>query len=525
MKMSPGQYARLRDRRGTPVRVKKRPDAKVKHFSAPLKGLSRYAELNEADPLLASVLTNFIVEEDRITVRPGYIQVGEISGNPPISTMVPYYGEPHKLAAAADGALHGLSGTVIASGYGSDDWAWASFSDLSDVDYTIMVNGADGVVSWDGTTFAAEAVTAPVGETWIVVDSLDKVLSHMNRLFFADSANMAVYYLPVQEKTGELEIIPLNAIFKHGGHIVSIATWTIDGGAGMDDQLVIFTSNGECAIYSGVDPASDWKLVGVFHFDAPMSKNSVINFGGDLYVMVSSGLFPMTKLITTETEKLGKADRNVMKDFDDVSKVQRDTFGWQVMLNHTSGHVICNMPLGGGRYQQMVRAMASPAWSKWLTVPSRCWGWLADHAYFGSDDGKIFLGGAEYLNDNGAEIVADVRFAWSSYKSVTKKQFKMVRLYTITDGIASPFIDMEVDYNNLPPTNRPDTTFGDETGAAWDIATWDVDRWAVSPTPRQNWQGVVGLGRVGAPRIRVAVLNCVYSITGVDVLYSEGGLM
>ncbi len=30
----------------------------------------------------------------------------------------------------------------------------------------------------------------------------------------------------------------------------ALATWTVDGGAGMDDQLVIFSTNGEAAIYS-----------------------------------------------------------------------------------------------------------------------------------------------------------------------------------------------------------------------------------------------------------------------------------
>ena len=63
----------------------------------------------------------------------------------------------------------------------------------------------------------------------------------------------------------------------------------------------------------------DFKLVGIFRFDAPMSKDSIINFGGDLYVMISTGFVPMTTLIRAETEQLGKSDLNVMKEFEDVS--------------------------------------------------------------------------------------------------------------------------------------------------------------------------------------------------------------
>lgn len=524
MRLAPSTYARLRDKRGTVVLSKKKPAAKVVHLSAPLKGYSNLAALTEADPQLASILTNFTVEEDRITVRPGFIKVGEIAGNPPISSMVPFYGEPAKLAAAAGGGLYDLSGALLDDGYGGDNWGWASFTDLGDADYTIMVNGHDGVVSWDGTAFVTEAVTAPAAEAWIDVTKFDKVLSHMNRLWFADSDNLAVYCLPLQEKAGEVELFPLNALFKRGGHIVAIATWTVDGGRGMDDQLVVFTSNGECAIYSGVDTA-DFKLVGVFSFDAPMSKRSVLNFGGDLYVMVSSGLVPMTTLIRAEAEKLGKADQNVMSDFENTSRVNRALHGWEVILNHATGHTICNMPLGGGKYVQMIRHMQGQIWSKWMEVPSRCWGWVDNHAFFGSDDGKIYRGGKEYLNDDGLPINADVRFAWSSYRTATKKQFKLARLYVITDGFPRPFIDIEVDYNNKPPTNQPEITVGDEGGAVWDLATWDVDAWAASPVSVQNWQGVTGLGRVAGPRVRVAILGCSFAITGLDVIYEYGGLL
>src|SRR4029078_1721392 len=173
-------------------------------------------------------------------------------------------------------------------------------------------------------------------------------MSNMNRLWFADSVNLAVYYLPVQQKSGTLFMVPLNAMCKRGGTIRGLYTWSIDGGSGLDDALAIFSSNGEVAIYQGVDPASDFKLVGILRFDAPMSKDSIINFGGDLYILTSTGLVPMTTLIRAETENLGKSDLNVMKEFEDISQVHRDDFGWQAMLNQHTNHAICNMPIGGG---------------------------------------------------------------------------------------------------------------------------------------------------------------------------------
>jgi hypothetical protein len=525
--MNPQGFLALKNRRGTPLRAlnKGRPAARVAHLSAPLKGLSRHAELADADPQLASILTNWIVEDDRITVRPGYKKMGQIAANTPISTVIPYYGEPQKIAFAAGAGIFDLAGASLHGGFGGDDWAWVSFANLSAIDYTVMVNGVNGVWSWDGTTFVNETITVPVGETWILPAKFDKVISHMNRLWFADSDNLAVYYLPIQQKAGAVELFPLSALFKRGGHIIAMATWSIDGGRGLDDALVIFSSNGECAIYSGVDPGSDFKLVGVFRFDAPMTKNSVINFGGDLYVMISTGFVPMTTLIRAETDQLGKSDLGIMVEFETISRPHRDDFGWQVMLNHHTNHAICNMPLGGGKYQQLVRLMPGQIWFKWADVPSRCWGWLDNHAYFGTDTGGIYIGGSEYLNDDGIAINADVRFSWSSFRSASKKNFKMLRLYTITDGLPRPYMDIEVDYNNLPPTNQPELTSGPSGGADWNTAAWDTSDWALNTQPKQNWQGVTGLGRVGAARIRVSILGATFSISGIDVIYELGGLM
>ena len=517
-------YTRLGSRQGTQVRLKGRPSAKVAHFVAPVKGLSYFAELNETDPLLASILVNWTVEEDCIRVRPGYIKMGEIAGNPPISTIIPYHGDLERLAFASGSKLYNSSGAEIASGFGGDDWAWTAHTDLGDTDYTVMVNGFAGVVSWDGITFTTETVTAPTGETWINPLKFDKVISHMNRLWFADSENLAVYYLPLQQKSGEVAMIPFNALFKRGGKIRAIFTWTMDGGRGMDDQIAIFTSNGEVAIYSGVDPATDFRLVGVFRFDAPMSKNSILNYGGELYILTSTGLVPMAMLLQTESDSLGKVDKNVMKEFTRVSKSRRGDFGWSVILNHQTNHVICNMPTGAGNYQQMVRFMPGAIWSKWTEVPARCWCWLGNTMYFASDDGKMYRGGSEYLSDDGAAINADVRFAWSGFGSVTQKQFKMLRLYAVTDGVPRPYMDMEVDYAAKPPINQPELTQGAGDRTLWDVSPWGSP-WSLDPVPRQSWQGVTGLGRVGAPRIRVSVLGCTYTITGIDVLFEPGSLL
>lgn len=518
MRMLPSRYAAPK-----PAQIK-RQVASLKHISAPLKGLSLSSKLAEGDPLTAVVLDNWTVEENLIRSRPGIAQTVALAGGAAVEALVPFYGSPDKLAAASGGKLFNLDGSVIHSGFLSNDWHFTAFSNLSQTAYTVMVNGQDGVWSWDGLAVAAETVTAPAGKPYIVPSQFNVVVSHMNRLWFADSANLSVYYLPIQQKSGEVKELPLNGIFKHGGNIRAIASWTVDGGGGLDDQLAIFSTNGEVALYGGTDPDSDFALTGIYRFDAPMSKHSVVNFGGELYVLISTGLVPMSQLMRAETAQVGKlADRQNYTAFLAAAD-KRDFPGWAVLLDQSTSRMICNMPQGGKTYRQMVRNMPGQQWSSWSALPSRCWGWFDNRLFMGSDDGKVYEMAAFNLNDAGKPIRVDVQAAWQSFGTPATKQFKMVLPYLQSDGVPVPFIDLKVDYDQTAPTNQPDVTVGSGSGASWDTGTWDVDGWAGSPANWNNWSGVGRLGRVGAPRLVALVSNCTLALTGWDVLYESGSV-
>lgn len=605
-----------------PLKAKKRV-AELRHLSAPLKGLSLSSKLTVGDPLTAPILDNWVIEENQISARAGTRLNTTFASPTPVWCLIPYYSNINKLAAAINNEIRLLDTTLVKGGFTSNDWHWTSFSNLSANEYTMLVNGADGVWSWDGgnvstapaavsvskitkgnpatctvdagdigkfhngdvvmiagasgtgminangpklimnvgspvNTFALvatdtsaaaadqttgtmtatppgtgivkEAVTAPSYAPHIVPAQFDIVVSHMNRLWFADKSNLSVYYLPIQQKAGEVVELPLNAVFRRGGTIRAMYTWTIDGGAGLDDMLAIFSSNGEVVMYRGVDPDTDFSMVGIFRFDSPMSKHCVVNYGGELYVLVSTGLVPMSTLLKSETEQLGQSDKNIFSLFFSTSQPFRTNPGWGVMLNPSSGRMICNMPMGSANsYKQAVRFMPNPVWATWSGLPSRCWAWVDARVFIGSDDGKVYELNPSYLSDSDGTvggfnpIRVDVQPAWHAYGSAGIKQFKMVLPYVISDGNPRPYLDFRVDYDESPPVNQPDTTISD-VGAAWDLATWDVDYWAGKAKVWNNWQGVAAIGRVGAPRLVAHILNCKFSIAGFDVLYETGGV-
>src|SRR5215831_1211959 len=354
--------------KANPMLAKKAWRAEVEHVAAPLKGLSLANRYAAGDPYTAIILRNFTVEDDRIQVRAGYKKQAT-RGTAAIWHLVPYYGAPQALLAASNNELwDAATGNLGKGGFTSNDWQWSAFSNLSEQEFTVMVNGADGVWSWNGGmvadgaplavtaiskanpavctvsstasltelmnvaiagatggfaicngnhsihivdatnfslplvdtsavtgtvnagvtatplgSFVKENITVKPADTFINPNNFNLVIAHQNRLFFADKSNLAVYYLPLQQKSGQVSYLPLNVIFKRGGYIKAMYSWTIGGATNMDNQLVMFSSNGECAIYGGTDPDNNFQRSVLYRFDAPMSKHSVVDYGGELY--------------------------------------------------------------------------------------------------------------------------------------------------------------------------------------------------------------------------------------------------
>jgi hypothetical protein len=624
-----------------PVTVKKKR-AYLEHLPPPVAGIADDAKTGESNQKFASVLTNFTVEDDRIRVRAGYRRIATISGNPPVQRLVPYYGSSDNLAAAAGGSLwQALTGALLKSGFVSNDWHWTGFANLGDAQYTVMVNGSDGVWSWDGNalqngasvsvtkigknatapnnaivtaasiaglsefdsviitgadaghsaangnhritnlnagakTFelvgvnslpwsadqttgtmnyvqqgsvAKEDVRAPAGAAWISPANLQIVVAHMNRLFFADSTNLCFYYLPLMQKDGELDVFPLSAIFRKGGTIRAMASWTTDAGIGMDDVLAVFTSKGQVALYRGVDPDTDFTLVGVYTFDPPHNRYCVLNYGGELYALIPSGLTPMSTVLKSGREGTEAADKTVVSRFITASALNIDRPGWELFLNPNSGRVFCNVPEGGSVYRQMVRNMAKPAWQEWKYLPARCFSWIHPYVYFADDKGNVYEMHPSHQSDDGLPIQVDVQTAWSQYKTPAIKHFKMILPYIITDGNPQPVIDVGVDYDSAGPYNTPDITGANPSDATWNVASWDLpdgfgpipayppnpafpngvppvsgDYWVGGSKNWINWTGVGAIGRVGCVRMQAAVLNCSFSVSGFDILYERGSV-
>lgn len=381
-----------------------------------------------------------------------------------------------------------------------------------------------GVTAQPLGSLVNEVVTGATGDSWFSASLINIVLSHQNRIFMADSVNLVVYYLPLQQKNGQVKKIPLNAVFKRGGAVRAMYSWSIDGGAGQNNQLVIFTDENEAAIYQGTDPDTDFSLVGVYRFDSPMSKHALRQYGGELYVLISTGVVPMSTLMRAEAEQLGISDRSVLSEFQQVSSLNQAVAGWHLGMDYSTGRMIANMPLGApNTYRQLVRKMPASIWSRFDNLPARTWAWLSNTLYFGDDSGNVWILDPLQTSDNGNPIHCDLQFAWSTFRSAAFKDIKLVRLYYSSDGDPQPFVDVKMDFDTSPPANRPNVPSA-VTGADWDVADWDVADWAVGEVTYGGWNGCAAKGNVAAVRISCDVLGCTFRVKGADVLWEQGSI-
>ena len=119
--------------------------------------------------------------------------------------------------------------------------------------FLYLFNGVDKPLMYDGTEWKSIDAGSTPAITGVDTTRLIDGCVFKGRMYLVERNSMNLWYLPVASIGGAAVDIPMGQIFQRGGHIVTAKTWTIDAGNGSDDHLVILTSNGEVAVFSGYD--------------------------------------------------------------------------------------------------------------------------------------------------------------------------------------------------------------------------------------------------------------------------------
>lgn len=343
-------------------------------------------------------------------------------------------------------------------------------------DNEAITDGATGSATSDipsGVT-AINSVTI----TGITTSDASFVWVHKNFVWLIEKDTLNAYYLPVGAIGGAATAFPLRGVFKQGGSLLFGATWSADSGDGRDDFMLFFSDQGEVAIYSGTNPASNFALQGVHKIGEPLGKNAYFEAGGDVAVLTNDGIIPMssafnqdragltTSAITYPIEEEWRdiiANREVISDFYTGTLWHRETL------------LMIGVPtVSGVPGFALVANARTGAWTKYTGWDVRCSVVYNDELYFGDSTGAVFKAETTGADDGvGYSAVWLPRFEdWGDdrYKSATHAVLR-----ARTSKAWRPQLFANADYQVALPT--PYGSLGNDGEALWDTAKWDEAVW------------------------------------------------
>ena len=211
------------------------------------------------------------------------------------------------------------------------------------------------------------------------------------------------WYLPVASVAGELKRFTFGSKMPHGGNLMGLFNWTVDGGDGVDDMMVAVSRGGDVVIYQGEDPEitpdgssqGPWSTRGVWYIgEIPATRRLAVDYGPDLYLLSTFGLTSLNDLLQgtplTGATPSRKVNRFLRADVENG----KDSSAWQLVSHPGDGFIQIITPKPSQTpYIQYNMNMQTGAWGFWESVP-----------IFGADswNGSYMMAGPRgvvYIND------------------------------------------------------------------------------------------------------------------------------
>lgn len=495
----------------------KRPRNRPFSLVAPVKGLNTKTALLAMPPTGAVVLENFIPFPDRLESRPGSVHwltglanagrrlhvYNGVSGTSSlwVTTDAGIYNATAggAVGAAAIALTNGETiATSIATGAGS---------------YLMVVNGVDTLKQYNGTTWSS---VATFGATSTATYSY--IETYRQRLFLVKENSLEIEYLAVNSISGAATNYPMGAIFRRGGYIVAMATWTIDSGVGPDDHLVIVTSEGEVGVFAGNDPAT-WAFRGVFYLGRPLGKRPLLKYGGDLLFLCELGLYPLSSALqSTAVDRIQPITENIRTLFNAAASTFFSAEGWQIIAQPEIPLLIVNIPSSPMR-KQFVMHPQTGAWTVFTGWDAISFAKMGAKLYFSTGNSVEIVGGTA---DNGSEIVCTMLQAYGKMGSMGLKQVALCRPYlesgervSVITGISDDFTDAQ-DVNSI--------LYSGETLSLWGTGIWGEAIWSGEVRFIQDWQTVANTQALWkAFYVQTASGVGIVKYFGADFLIIDGG--
>jgi hypothetical protein len=398
--------------------------------------------------------------------------------------------------------------------------------------YVITVTGA--------STFTYTMATAPSGNASVVgiytitgitgvnSNTFSNVNLFKNRLYFCKNNSLSFWYLDVQSISGAATEFALGAVFRNGGYLQAMGTWTLDAGYGVDDFGVFVSSMGEIVVYQGFNPSdpNNWAMKGLWQMGQTFSRRCFFKWGGDLLLLTQDGLVPLTAAL--QSDRLDPRINLTDKIYYAVSLAASSysaNFGWQINYLAEANMLILSIPTNYGMEQYVMNTI-NKSWARFTGIPAYCFTVSGDQdMHFGGDGfvGLFFNG----FSDNNTNIVANAQQAYNYFESRGQlKRFTLVRpIFQTDNGLPTVLCGISTDFDTQPLTNQ--LAFNPATIAVgvWDLSKWDEVSWGGNLVTTKYWQGVTGTGFAASINLNVASQGIDFHWASVDYVMERGGVL
>jgi len=521
--------------------VKKRPinqgfKAQIKSIAAPIGGLNARDSIAQMPETDALILDNWFCTPTNIQVRNGYTTQ---NANPVgwVETLMAYNGPSTKklFAVATENKIRevttsGTGGSAAVSGLSNARFQYVNMA-TSGGNFMLAVNGADKLQGFDGTNWWAD------GDGSHDISGFDTstaihVNLHKSRVWFTQKNSTKAYYLGLNSIAGAATVFDFGSLFRLGGYLMGMATWSLNDSSGLDDYAVFVSSEGEVLIYKGIDPAfsSTWALAAHFRIGRPIGRRFFVKDGADLTMITADGVVLLSKSLLSDRSAPQEAISNKIVNLVNTDvQLHNANFGWQPVLYPIGNKFIINVPqTENSRQYQYVMNSITGAWSTFGYLNSSsawnaaCFEIFNDNLYFGGLNGVFQCDTGS--SDNGGNIVATAKPAFSYFgKRGLQKLFTMIKPYFLSAANVSAFIGLNLDFADINPTSSVPVT-SSNNNAPWDTSPWNTTMWASPATVSKSWQTVTGFGNAATTKIIVSTQQAI-SLQAIDYAYEPGGIL
>jgi hypothetical protein len=403
---------------------------------------------------------------------------------------------------------------VILTGLTNARWQYTQMTNIFG-EYLAAVNGADIPQKYNGTTWTNLTLTKQAGETY-AFDPKKMIHVHLihRRLWFTEKDTGNAWYLPVNQIEGTVTRFGAGELFPRGGFLQCVKSWTVDAGAGSDDHAVFISSEGDVAVYNGIDPdATDgsFQLAGVYRIGATLGRRCAEKYGSDLLILCEDGVLPLTQILSQSKllNPTAISDIIQLKLSTDVSQYS-DLFGWSLTVAHRANQLYVNVPTPQGNRQYVMNSVTQ-AWCEFLGYNGTAWTIHNQELFFGGPEGIVAHGWTGVLDafDPVAERGGAIQgFGLGAFaflgRGAYQKHIKMARASIQAPTEPQLRLSVLVDFkteDTSPPIPPASLAYNP---ALWNQAVWDQALWGAISRIFLRWFGIGQVGFCAAPFLKMS---------------------